>query len=101
MEPAYDLVIFLALDPVVRLERLRRRESERYGARLAVGGDMAAASAKFLEWAAAYDVAGLEQRSRVFHEAWLKRLTAPILRLDAAVPVGQLVQAAIAALEIA
>jgi adenylate kinase family enzyme len=94
VEPAYDLVIFLMLDPAVRLERLRRRETERYGARLAVGGDMAEASAKFLDWAAAYDVAGLEQRSRIFHEAWLKRQTAPILRLDAAAPVGQLVDVA-------
>jgi adenylate kinase family enzyme len=59
VEPAYDLVVFLTLDPAVRLERLLRRETERYGARLALGGDMAAASAKFLEWAAAYDVAGL------------------------------------------
>lgn len=94
LEPAYDLVIFLTLDPVVRLERLRRRETERYGARLAVGGDMAEASAKFLAWAAAYDVAGPEQRSRVFHEAWLGRQTAPILRLDAAAPVARLVEVA-------
>lgn len=98
LEPAYDLIIFLTLDPAIRMERLRRRETERYGARLAVGGDMAEASAKFLEWAAAYDVARPEQRSQVFHEAWLERQTAPILRLDAASPAGQLVDAAMAPL---
>lgn len=95
LEPAYDLVIFLALDPSIRMARLRRREVERYGARLAAGGDMAEASGTFLEWAAAYDVAGMEQRSRAFHEAWMKDQAAPILRLDATASVGQLVDAAI------
>lgn len=99
LEPAYDLVVFLVVDPAIRLERLRRRETERYGARLAVDGDMAGASAKFLEWAAAYDVAGVEQRSRALHEAWLKDQAAPILRLDAAMTVNQLVDAAMARLE--
>ena len=99
LEPAYDLVIFLVLDPAIRLDRLRNREIARYGARIAVGGDMAVASAKFLEWAAAYDVAGLEQRSRTLHEAWLKDQAAPILRLDAAMPLDQLVDAALARLE--
>ncbi|QQS14974.1 MAG: methyltransferase domain-containing protein [Rhodospirillales bacterium] len=54
---------------------------------------MEAASAAFLEWAAAYDTAGLEQRSRVAHEAWLTSQTAPALRLDASAPVDDLVAA--------
>jgi adenylate kinase family enzyme len=98
LEPAYDLVIFLTLDPAVRLQRLRRREAERYGERIAPGGDMAAASAAFIEWAAAYDVAGLEQRSLVLHEAWLKDQTAPIPRLDASASVEDLAEAVLAVL---
>lgn len=60
---------------------------------------MSEASAGFLEWAAAYDVAGPEQRSRALHEAWLKVQTAPILRLDAVMTVDQLVDMATANLE--
>ncbi len=92
LEPSYDLVIYLTLDPAERMARLRRREVERYGNRLAPGGDMAEASRSFLAWAEAYDTAGLEQRSRIAHEAWLARQTAPVLRLDSARPVAALLQ---------
>ncbi len=80
IEPFYDLIVFLQLKPLVRMQRLRRREAVRYGARLEPGGDMAGASAAFLAWAEAYDTAGLEQRSRIAHETWLATQTAPVLR---------------------
>ena len=92
VEPSYDLVIFLTLDPALRLARLRRREVERYGSRIEPGGDMEEASRAFLAWAEAYDTAGPEHRSRISHEAWLARQTAPVLRLDSAKPVEALLQ---------
>lgn len=58
IEPFYDLVVFLRIDPVVRMERLRRRQAGRYGARAESGGDMAevadgaCAAARFLGFAA-------------------------------------------------
>jgi adenylate kinase family enzyme len=82
IEPFYDLIVFLRMDPSLRLERLRRREAARYGARIEAGGDMALASAAFLNWAASYDSGGPEQRSLAAHEAWLSSQTAPVLRLD-------------------
>lgn len=99
LEPFYDLVVFLRLDPSVRMDRLRRREVARYGARLEGKGEMAAASVDFLRWAAAYDSAGLEQRSLSGHEAWMASQTAPILRLDSAAPVQDLVAAVLSELE--
>ncbi len=91
VEPSYDLVVFLQLDPTVRMERLRRRDAARYGKRIEAGGDMAAANVEFLKWAAAYDVAGLEQRSLALHEDWLATLKVPVLRLDSADPLEDLV----------
>jgi len=82
----------------VRMERLRQREFRRYGARVMLGGDMVAASAEFLAWAAAYDTAGPEQRSLVAHEAWLAGQTAAVLRLDSSAPVQDLVAAALSVL---
>ena len=82
LEPAYDLIVFLRLDPAIRMERLRRRETARYGARIAQGGDMASRSEEFLRWAEAYDTAGLTQRSLVAHETWLAGQTAEVLRLN-------------------
>jgi hypothetical protein len=63
------------------------------GARVMPQGDMHAASAAFLAWAASYDTAGPEQRSLVANEAWLAAQTAPVLRLDSSAPVQELVTA--------
>ena len=52
---------------------------------------MAAANLDFFKWAAAYDVAGPEQRSLIGHEAWMMSQTAPVLRLDSSAPVPDLV----------
>lgn len=98
LEPYYDLVVFLHLDPAVRMERLRRRQAARYGARIEGEGDMAAASVDFFKWAAAYDSAGPEQRSLIGHEAWLASQTAPVLRLDSAAPVEKIVTAVLSEL---
>jgi hypothetical protein len=93
VDPLDELVVFLRLDPVLRMSRLRGRESTRYGARIAPGGDMAMASRAFLDWAAGYDTAGPEQRSLTAHEQWLADRTCPVLRLDSAAPVEELVAA--------
>ncbi|MGE7369679.1 hypothetical protein ACQKKX_11520 [Neorhizobium sp. NPDC001467] len=93
IEPFYHLIVFLRLDPAVRMERIRKREAARYGARITAGGDMAHKSQAFLEWAESYDTAGPEQRSLVAHEAWLSAQTAPVLRLDSISPVTELAEA--------
>lgn len=90
LEPLYELVVFLRLDPALRMARLYRREVERYSARINPGGDMALASQAFVDWAESYDTAGPGQRSLAAHEQWLTALTCPILRLDSAAPVEEL-----------
>jgi adenylate kinase family enzyme len=81
--PRFDLVVFLTLPPEIRLARLRAREVARYGdAAIAPGGWAHTMYREFLEWAARYDSGGLEVRSLVAHQAWLARLTCPVLRLD-------------------
>jgi adenylate kinase family enzyme len=94
-EPLYDLVVLLRLDPILRMHRLRLRETARFGARIAPGGDMAVASKEFFDWAASYDTAGLEQRSLAAHEQWLAARTCPVLRLDSAAPLEQLIVTAL------
>jgi hypothetical protein len=91
LEPCYDLIVFLRLDPLVRMARIKQREVERYGCRIEPGGEMAASSAEFLAWAASYDTGGLEHRSLASHEAWLSRQSAPVLRLDSEASPSQLV----------
>jgi adenylate kinase family enzyme len=72
VEDAFDLVVFLYLPAAVRIERLRRREIERYGA----------ADPAFLKWASEYDEGPSEGRSLAKHNAWLAQRTCPVLRLE-------------------
>ncbi|MDB5380598.1 MAG: kinaserelated protein [Rhodospirillales bacterium] len=98
LEPLYDLIVTLRLDPSLRMQRRRRREHARHGHHVGPDGDMELATAEFLAWADAYDTAGWEQRSRVADEEWLVPQTAPVLRLDSAEPPHALAQAVLSAL---
>ena len=93
LEPHYDLIVFLRLDPAVRMDRLRRREAARWGARILSGGDMAVLNSAFITWAEAYDTAGSLRRGLATYEAWLADQTAPVQRLDSLAPVEDLVAA--------
>jgi adenylate kinase family enzyme len=88
----FDLVIFVDTPTDIRVERLQRREYERFGERIRKGGDMYEEHLKFIEWASSYDTAGMEQRSRVVHEEWFKLLSCPLLRVDGTKPVEELLK---------
>ena len=77
--PRFELVVFLQIPQDIRMERLRQREQERFGARILPGGDMYAQSQAFLAWAASYDEGGLDIRSRRRHDQWLRTLPCPII----------------------
>ena len=51
----FDLIVFVYVPTDIRLERLRRREAERYGDAILPGNSRHQASAEFIEWASAYD----------------------------------------------
>lgn len=87
--PRIDLIVYLHTDTTIRLERLRTREFQRFGARIKPGGDMYRNHEDFIKWAAAYDVGGLEIRSKRLHEEWLKQVSCPIVRLDGASPCAE------------
>ena len=80
--PLFTHVVFCRVPTQERLERIRRRETQRFGARIEAGGDMFKMHEDFLTWAAGYDTGGPEMRSLALHEAWLQRLRCPVLRLE-------------------
>ena len=86
-----ELIAFLQVPTEVRLERLRRRESARFGDALQPGGAMHDVHREFLEWAAQYDDGALPGRSLPRHEEWLAGLRIPVLRLDGTRPTHELV----------
>jgi adenylate kinase family enzyme len=98
--PRFELVVLVSVPEVVRMERLVRRERERYGAaRIGEGGDMRAQHEEFLAWARRYDDGGTDVRSRTMHEEWLGLLpsTCRVLRLDGTRPADELVDAVLSA----
>lgn len=84
-----DAVVFLTLDPTERLRRLEARERVRREGRPVDH----AAWTHFREWARSYDDPEFTGRSRARHEAWLHTLEVPVLRLDSARSVEELVEA--------
>lgn len=89
--PRFTFVVFLRLDNSVRLERLRRRERERYGERIDEGGDMRTIHEEFMAWCDRYETGGLEVRSLLLHRRWLERLPCPVLELRSEQSVDSLV----------
>lgn len=79
--PYLDLVVFVYVPQDLRLKRLKEREEARYGEKISPGGERYEASRKFLEWAAAYDAGTQTGRNLAKHEAWLKTIEAPVLRV--------------------
>jgi uridine kinase len=71
LEDAFDLVVFLYVDAAVRVERLAKREMDRFGR----------VDSKFLEWAAQYDEGPSEGRSLAKHRAWLDARSCPVIEL--------------------
>lgn len=77
-----ELIVFVATPTAVRLERLDAREKAHFGNRIAPSGDMHRIHVAFREWASQYDDPNFSGRNRAWHEAWLSRQTAQVLRVD-------------------
>lgn len=95
LKPAFSHVLFVTLAKEERMRRLRERERSRYGERIFPGGDMERIHAEFLAWAERYDEGGMDVRSRTLHEAWMRSLPCPVLRLDSSAPVAELTEVAV------
>lgn len=83
------MVIFVWLPKDVRMQRLKERETSRYGSDIAFGGKRYESHQNFMEWASKYDDAGAEMRSKVLHEGWLATLPCEVVRLEGNISVEE------------
>lgn len=95
----FTLIVFLWAPTHVRIERLRRRERERFGKRVLEGGDMHETHEAFIEWASRYDQGDVEGKTLAQHEAYLAAQTCPVLEFRGAIPVGQITEQILTALD--
>jgi adenylate kinase family enzyme len=85
VEDAFEVIFFLYAPTSIRVDRLRRREFQRYGT----------INAEFLDWASQYDEGRLPGRSLQRHERWLAQRTCRVVRLDAARPIDYVTEKAL------
>ena len=79
---AFDVGIFLRLPKAIRMERLSKREIERYGETLTTNKKMREKSIAFLEWATKYDDPTFDGHSITQHQNWVKNLDCPVVEIN-------------------
>lgn len=87
--PCFSLAVYMVIPADLRMERLLKREKERFGDRISVHGDMYENHMEFVEWARSYDMAGSDIRSAVLHEEWQKQILCPVIRMDGALSMQE------------
>lgn len=81
--PMFTLAVFLWVPHEARMERLQAREIYRYGVEAILpGGWFHKHHEEFIGWAAKYDSAGTDMRSKVTHEQWMNKLSCRVLRIE-------------------
>jgi len=91
--PQFDAVVWLWLPKETRLHRIQGREQLRFGQeRIAAGGDLNLVFEKFITWAAAYDDASDNIRSRAKELDWLASLPCPVYKIQEERSLEQLVE---------
>lgn len=76
---AFDLAVFLWVSPDLRLERLRKREFQRYGNLIFTDKDRKQQHEEFIDWASGYDSNLAHGRTLQAHENWMRELTCPLI----------------------
>ena len=79
--PLFELVVFVYVPQNERVERLNKRERERYGVEALPGGSRYESTKEFIEWAAGYDSGLLAGRNLPRHEKWIANLECKIIRI--------------------
>lgn len=89
IKDTFDLAVFIYLPAEVRLERLKKRERERYGEIIFNDPDRNRQYLEFIDWAARYDDDDFHGRSKKNHLEWLEALTCRKLKIKGDTTVFQ------------
>ena len=91
-ETSFDLAIFVRLENQLRMERLKKRETERYGKKLITDKKTQRNSKAFLEWADQYENPNFNGRSLKIHKNWIELLNCKTLTIDGKVELSNKIE---------
>jgi adenylate kinase family enzyme len=87
-----DLFIYMHLPVDLRIERIQNREIKRFGSRVQPGGDMYQSHLDFLNWVREYEQGDETRRSAALHKKWLKTIDKPVIKIENASPIDELLR---------
>ena len=77
-----DLYVRMILKPEIRIQRLKKREHDRFGEEILPGGSRYEEHKEFIEWAKQYDYADASVRSLKAHEYFEEKYNIQPILLD-------------------
>ena len=81
----FEMMVFLYVDPDIRVQRANERAIQRFGNRVLEGGDMYESNQDFLRKVRKYETDGSPNLSE--QKAWMENLTCKKLELDGTEPI--------------
>ncbi|MGE0003088.1 MAG: AAA family ATPase [Candidatus Izemoplasmatales bacterium] len=85
-----DLYVYMHLPVDVRLERIQKREINRFGKRVLLGGDLYLQHLDFLDWVSRYEETDETHRGQKQHLKWLEDVKRPIVRITQPMSIEEL-----------
>jgi adenylate kinase family enzyme len=90
IKKSINLFVFINLDIETRINRIEKRERERFGKRVLPGGDLYQQHREFLEWVSNYETNPEYIRSRKQHLLWLDDVKVPVLKVTEELSIEEL-----------
>jgi adenylate kinase family enzyme len=85
----FDLAVFLYLPKEIRMERLVKREIERYGNNIYDDPLRHKLFLEFIDWASKYDDRSFTGRNIGIHESWLAAVNCPVIKIEGDTTVAE------------
>jgi len=85
----FDLAVFLYLPQEIRMERLVKRELERYGNAIYDDPQRHQLFLDFIEWASKYENRSFTGRNIGIHENWLNGLNCKVIKIEGDTTVAE------------
>ncbi|WP_299180849.1 AAA family ATPase [uncultured Aquimarina sp.] len=91
-QTSFDFAVFIRLDNKERMDRLYKREKERYGEKILKDIEIQQNSKAFLNWANQYENPNFEGRSLRIHNNWIKLLQCKVLRIEREITLNEKIE---------